>query len=531
MTMTATYTPLRAPAEHGQAFIDPPLGDALSLIDSNRLQAANNDCDLQGISLARLAAAARADLLSQARRYTSAYRDVDPLPGDEVPILLTGHQPHLFHAGVWFKNFCLASLARRTGGLGINLLIDNDILHNPAIRVPLDGAQPRVTTLAFDRVGRSIPYEERRIVDPDLFRNFGQRVLNAVRPVIPSPLIADYWPLVTRAAERSSNLGRNLAEARHCLEGVWGLNTWEVPLSAVCDAQPFAWFTAHLLANLPRLHEVYNASLAEYRRANRIRSRSHPVPDLAVDGPWLEAPFWLWRTDAPHRGRMFVRSCGEQLELSDRRDIHLRLPLSPDQDAARAVARLSELVDERIKLRPRALTTTLYARLLLSDLFLHGIGGAKYDQLTDLILYRFFGVQPPAFMTLTATVLLFEDRTRRLAQQVRETRQQLREFRYHPERHVARSPDTDRLSEEKRGWIQRQLPRGQRGQRHGEIERINQRLSERLVERHGQLVRELAATRDQLRQQQALASREFAFCLFPEATLRPLLLELSSCEV
>ena len=45
---------------------------------------------------------------------------------------------------------------------------------------------------------------------------------------------------------------------------------------------------------------------------------------------------------------------------------------------------------EGIRLRPRALTTTMYLRLAMGDLFLHGIGGAKYDQLTDRIIEHFF---------------------------------------------------------------------------------------------------------------------------------------------
>ena len=36
-----------------------------------------------------------------------------------------------------------------------------------------------------------------------------------------------------------------------------------------------------------------------------------------------------------------------------------------------------------IRLRTRALTTTLFARYVLGDLFVHGIGGAKYDELGD----------------------------------------------------------------------------------------------------------------------------------------------------
>ena len=49
------------------------------------------------------------------------------------------------------------------------------------------------------------------------------------------------------------------------------------------------------------------------------------------------------------------------------------------------------------KVRSRALTTTLFARLLLADLFLHGIGGGKYDELTDELMRRFFGCRAAGF--------------------------------------------------------------------------------------------------------------------------------------
>jgi hypothetical protein len=245
----------------------------------------------------------------------------------------------------------------------------------------------------------------------------------------------------------------------------------------------------------------------------------------------LEAPFWLWTTDSPHRERLFVRFRGDGLELTNRRKIHIDLPLSAELDADRAVQRLAELEREGTKLRPRALITTMYARMVLSDLFVHGIGGAKYDQLTDQIIQRFFGIQPPGYMTMSATFLLFPDRTAAILNEIAETRQLLRDFRYHPERHVSPTPDTGLLIREKRDWIARELPHGHRLERHREIGRINAALQSHLNHHGQQLPQELIRLTADLRRQRLFASREFSFCLFPEATLRPLLLELSGCGV
>ena len=50
--------------------------------------------------------------------------------------------------------------------------------------------------------------------------------------------------------------------------------------------------------------------------------------------------------------------------------------------AALAQSPYAGLQTRGIKLRSRALTTTMFVRLFLADAFLHGIGGAKYDEVT-----------------------------------------------------------------------------------------------------------------------------------------------------
>jgi len=528
MPVHLTYKPIRAPRGHGQMLLEPPAEKIGQLLEQNRSDGRNAAYDVQGLSLAELRAEARRSLLQDARQYTSAYRDVAATAGEDGPILLAGHQPQLFHPGVWFKNFALSALACRHGGQAVNLLIDNDILRNPSIRVPGgSSAEPQVASLPLDRVVEAIPFEQREIADAELFGSFAERVRAASGDVLPQPLIGEYWQLVLEARRRSPNLGRCLAEARHRLEGSWGQNTWEVPLSTVCQAPSFARFACHLLAHLPRFREIHNASLREYRRVNHVRSRSHPVPDLERDGAWQEAPFWLWSDAAPARKRAFVHPGRDALELTDRGTIRVQLPLKARGDATQAVEALTALGRQGIKLRPRALATTMYARLVLSDLFLHGIGGAKYDQLTDLILARFFGLPPPGFVTLSATVLLFEDRTRELEQAIRDGKQLLRELQFHPERHLTPEAGLDAWIAEKQAWIARDLPRGRRLVRHQEIQRLNAQLSSALEDRRAETEAQLTRWTTEFRRQAQLASREFAFCLFSEKILRPLLLDLS----
>ena len=111
-------------------------------------------------------------------------------------------------------------------------------------------------------------------------------------------MLADFWTLVRREARRTPLLGECFAAARRTYERRWGCHNLELPVSVLCRTEPFAWFAAHLLAELPRFHAVYNDSVHAYRRRHGIRSRNHPVPDLAAEDDWLEAPFWGWRAGA-----------------------------------------------------------------------------------------------------------------------------------------------------------------------------------------------------------------------------------------
>ena len=47
----------------------------------------------------------------------------------------------------------------------------------------------------------------------------------------------------------------------------------------------------------------------------------------------------------------------------------------------------------------------MYLRLMVVDQFVHGIGGGRYDQVTDRLIELHFGLQPPRFAVTTATLI------------------------------------------------------------------------------------------------------------------------------
>jgi hypothetical protein len=296
---------------------------------------------------------------------------------------------------------------------------------------------------------------------------------------------------------------------RRQLEREWGCHNLEVPFSRICEGKTFAIFLEHILGELPRFHAIYNETVARYRRLHGIRSRNHPVPDLKSDMDWLEAPFWGWKTGENRRGRIFARRNGQRIELRCDQEVW------PDLDTCRGAD---------YKIRTRALTTTLFSRLLLADLFIHGIGGGKYDELTDEIAKEFYGIPLPPYLILSATRLLPLSQALPLHEDRSAIQQKIRSLDYHPERWLGSShdPDIGLLIREKKEWVNRITPPpGSNYSRHIAIRDINISLARHLESQRRELARALDQADRSRTISQILKRRDYSFVLYPEEILKP----------
>jgi hypothetical protein len=330
---------LRAPAGDGDRLIVPTMAEVPALIEANRNRFDSSPVRIDGRRLADVRRAARQELAPHA----------DP----SKPLLLTGHQPELCHPGVWLKSFEIDRLAGSLGGNALNLVVDTDDIKSTSIRVPRfshDPALVRAEMIAFDTGPTETPYESRTIQDHDLFRSFGERA--GIDP--------DLWSVAVGSEGR---IAERFVAMRTHREASWGCALPNLWVSRISRSEAFGAFARHLLADLPRFAAVHNQAVQRYRRAARLRSRTHPVPELQPG----EAPFWVV------------------------------------QDGRRRAATPASGIGS---LRPRALTLTLFARLVLGDWFVHGLGGGKYDAVTDDITREFFGIEPPAFQVVTGTLRL-----------------------------------------------------------------------------------------------------------------------------
>jgi len=188
--------------------------------------------------------------------------------------------------------------------------------------------------------------------------------------------------------------------------------------------------------------------------------------------------------------------------------------------------RLAELRQRGYKVRTRALTTTLFARVVLGDTFIHGTGGGNYDQITDAIIGGFFGVEPPGYIVASATVCLPFAREGVTQDHVRKLRWLIRDLHYNPDRHLTHElkeePEAKALVRRKWKWIGR--PRGETPFERREIfvtiRQTNGQLEAKLHDVVDRARSDLTEARSALAADAVLGSREYAYCLFPQQLLR-----------
>lgn len=534
---------LRAPQAHGTVLAEPPLDNVESVLARNRELFQHTTFTLLGKRLGDLQREARSFAVSAACGYHVALHEPFPvrtplstatLANQSVnpSLILAGHQPELFHPGVWIKSFALNGLARRFHALPVNLVIDSDTIRHTAMKLPdwagpnrppsCDPASVASRMLPFDRWSREAPYEERAVLDEEIFASLSRRAEPYLGKWPFHPMLGAFWQEVVRAKEKTNRLGERLATGRRVFERKWGCHNLEAPMSRICQSESFLWFVATLLADLRRFHSIYNEAVRDYRRIHGLKSQLHPVPALQVFGDWWETPLWAWREHGTARERLFAQLQPGAVTLRFGDVVGPSLHLSIDADPASAIADLREWQSRGFKIRSRALVTTLYARMVLGDLFIHGIGGAKYDEITDQIIARFFEMEPPGYIVLSATLQLPFVRFEETPLDEQRTMRLRRDLFWNPERTSALLPDDARAwSEQKALWIARPaLSKSAARTRFGALRELTAKLRGCVADRAQAAEKELENVRAALNANALLGRRDYPFCLYPEEELR-----------
>jgi hypothetical protein len=364
------------------------------------------------------------------------------------PVILTGHQAEFFHAGVFAKSIAADAIAAATHGQSVYITVDTDTPKTAHLMAPtIEADVVRRRAALIPSLDAAIPMNAQPALANSAWRAFFADVRTGI-PAADTTLFDVYqqgWfagsgPMVDSCAA--------FMRANAACEHTLGFQHAPQLRTSELSAWPeFRAFVAHLAANAAAFRSAYNESQAAYRARRRVRSPLRPVPPLAeIDGR-CELPFWIVRADAPRR-RLFVCRHGEHLAFFADAE-HVGNECARDLGRWERHAAPWAIEDAGWRILPRALTLSAFCRLCLSDLFIHGIGGAKYDEMTEAFVTRFWGIQAPPTACVTASLHLELPAAPEAEAAVRSARRNARDIRFNPQRHADGLP-ADLLAERKR---------------------------------------------------------------------------------
>jgi hypothetical protein len=501
------FSRLGTPTEHGDVLIQPSMNRLLDLARTNHDLLSSYDFDV-------------VDLHVQTVR--TRLRD-QVCEGCTGPIVMTGHQPEFIHAGVWAKHIAASKLAAAMHAKTVNLVVDSDEAKHTSLAVPRRvGSNIEWTSIPYAHTRRGVPYEDIARLDDRACEQLEAGVRDWMGEMFETSAMPRYFDALSKASDAGDWVDQMIF-ARRAVERSFGIDMIEHRVAKM-------WFgplLGDLIQSAERFAACYNDAIAEYRATYGVRSPNRPVPDLVCDDGRIELPLWLHKPGQPRR-RMFVEPGSDRVTVyadAERIGQVSSGELGRWDLASQALQNMSGYA-----YRPRALSLTLWARVFVGDLFIHGIGGAKYDRITDGIIRRYYNVDPPAMGCVSATMWIDPQGGGSSPDSDADARNRYRDVLFNPQRHVERKADTAELiaarenaaAESIELRANRPKDKSRRRQVFQRIRSLNEQIVRSSPDMRACAERALEQVRTQVSARQASRQREFFFAMLDCSSLQML---------
>jgi hypothetical protein len=355
---------------------------------------------LDGALGAQLRREIRGEVLGEAARHTNNLSglakdlgisfecpEVGGAVRSEGPVIMSGHQPILFHMGLFFKSKMLAAIAGDTGGTGVHVVVDTDEGDGGTIvwpKVTKDVLEIKRTSLVAESLPAGTIYGAQRLAPAQQIAELFEEIESDIR----QSNLPEVAERVKRARSVYTALANQPVSVAHTIAR-WSVSACrhlEVLLSDLIMKTRLGEVVRQLVGNGVHFAQVYNATLDEHRLEHRIDNKANPFPNLKVNDAGYELP--LWAIEQGVRKPVYVNDRGMASGVKD--DLYA----------------------------PRGSITTLLLRGYCSDTFIHGLGGKRYDTFVDRFAQRYWGVALPKFVVASETRYLFPEQVAHISREV-----------------------------------------------------------------------------------------------------------------
>ncbi len=528
------------PKKNREVFIDPAHEDIPGLIDLNRERSQLYRFYINGIPFFQFREQVRSEILKKAGEYTekiwslssklniSGTENLSNIKDSYTPekkIIQTGHSPVLAHPGILIKHSLVSSIAKKVNGIGINMVVDNDASNDNCLNIPeINGQDAVVEKIEYFPGLRNLAFEEIRYAGSTQLPTFKEGVLKTLRNPDMAQTFENFINIAIKVSKEAQQFSDIFTYARHLFLARFGIYNLEVPVSTISETDSFLHFFLHITANLKRFVNIYNTKLREYRTLKRISSKANPLPDLKEEGYVAEMPFWMWREDE-QRESLFASIADEgRISIICENKIVEHFDFGEKNRSTENLKRLKALLSKGIKIRPKAIANTMYSRMFFSDLFVHGIGGAKYDLITDEIIRAFFCIEPLEYATVSATLYLPYKPFDVSDKEINSIRHVIKDMGHNPDRYatgkIMEDAEMRSMINEKKELITK-ASRDTKEKRlaFDRIKELNTLMKEKISPLIKEKGKNMEGLEKKLRYNSIVTNRVYPFCVYPEKML------------
>lgn len=447
-------------------------------------------------------------------------------------VIGTGHQPVIYHPGIIFKDIVVNALIERYDFLGLNLVVDSDTHgENQYISIPSFKNGHLITKkIQLSHSSANLAFEEIPCPKQQAFNQSLNNIKDTLCNLLPEEnlkSLRDYAEIANKVYPISKNLAQFNSLSKRMFEERLNFKHKEVFLSSLCQTETFLYFFVWILSISKDFALVYNDLLDTYRIENGIKHPLTPFSNLKIFSKdstsidMIELPFWGWM-DNEQRQSLYLRFDKQRACLLDENKKILEFNLNEE------IGFLVKIIKQlKYKIRPKALMLTLFARLFLCDVWIHGIGGAEYEGLNDKLAESLLKTLPQ-YVVASATLHLKLKNEKLVMnnigdKEISDIKNRLRRMRFNPEDFIDTvDSKINELIKEKKKLLNK-IPLSdakKKRDRYNQLLIINERLRKEIGFQIGELEKTIVKEERLLEDNKIATNRQFPFFIFPLDDLR-----------
>ncbi len=283
-------------------------------------------------------------------------------------IFSTGHQPELFHPGILWKDIFLSKISQEHNATPIHFIVDTDVKEFIYFSVNESSKGLQISRFEYIDSEKKVFYKSElpESIEKKI-ENLIQKEKNTLSKFIPDDRIEYVKEILEEylsGIKDKTPIYQLNESIRQKILSSYKINIPSFSISELLDFPEYKSFYHKIASDKSNFIQVYNSQLQKYRLEHKIKNAAQPLPDLEPN----ELPFWKLHSD------------GNREKIQE--------------------------IQEGDTIVPRAITLTMFLRMFVCDLFVHGRGGGRYEEISDGIIREYFQLEASPHIVASATMHL-----------------------------------------------------------------------------------------------------------------------------